>query len=97
MLRHYFSPVLDILHFLIIQFKASGKHQPKALRIEKFNFRANSISGLFQFVTCAKQFVDTWNRQIDPYLTKTNGIYLLPISSSNMPENTPETSQTKTR
>lgn len=47
------------------QFKAVGPHQPKALRLDKFDFRASDTSKDFKHVKSAQQFVETWNSKND--------------------------------
>lgn len=61
--------------FFSFQFKASGKHQPKPQKLNKFNFRVNELSRIFQHVRSGKQFVETWKKNIQPYLSNVSGIY----------------------
>lgn len=76
-----------------MQFKASGEHQPKGLRIDRFNFRANLFSMTFKHVKSAQQFVDLWSYQIKPFLTKVAGVYKPIVQSTVCTESTVRTAE----
>ena len=82
-----------------MQFKSSGRHQPKPQKLDKFNYRINELSRIFQHVRSSRQFVETWKKHIQPYLSSVSGVYRPPATSgenSNHSQDSPSMQSSST-
>lgn len=52
-----------------------GLYQPKALRLERFDYRANALSKIFEHVKSTQQFVTVWNKVVKPNIDIACGKY----------------------